>query len=545
MKNSFTLFFLLAATLNLIAKEKEKPVKSNIKEVTVFLKGASITSVGSSSLIIGTNDLVFEDLSPDIDPNSIQAKGEGNFTILAVTFRNNYLNNQPKTKDIQALEDSLEALQTKIKLQQNIRFVYESEESFLLSNKSIGGANTGVNAVDLEKIASILRSRLTEIKTKTLESNLKEKKLNEEITKLSNQLREQNAKRNKNTGEIIVTVAAKSPGNAKITLTYNVYNAGWSPVYDIRAINSSSPVNLDFRANVYQNTGFDWENVKLILSTGNPSLSGTVPVLKPWRLNFYNPNRYRQNVSSKESAGAMPRSQPSQAIQSSKAESMDEEAYEKKADYSSNYTEVSESQTNILYEINIPYNIASDSKPHSVGIQTYDLPATYRYFCAPKLDKDAFLLAKITGWDKYNLISGETNVFFEGTFVGKSYLNTIATTDTLDISLGRDKSVVVIRNILNDYSENSIIGTNKKETKGFEIAVRNKKKQEIEINIEDQIPLSTNGEIEVGLVESSGGIYDKDTGKITWKLKLPAADTKKLKMSYYVKYPKDKVISNL
>ncbi|HET6245364.1 MAG: DUF4139 domain-containing protein [Bacteroidetes bacterium] len=543
MKKSL-LLLLLIVTYNLFAitKENETKVKSDIKEVTVFLSGASVTSSGSCQIVTGSNDLVFDNLSPYIDPISIQAKGVGNFTILAVTFHTNYLSEQPKSKEIKLLEDSLENLQLKISLQKNIRFVYEAEESFLLANKNIGGANTGVNAAELDKIATILRTRLVEIKSKTLESILKEKKLDDELVKVNNQLNEQNSLRNKSLGEIVVTVSADSPGTAKVSLTYNVSNAGWSPVYDIRASDSNSPITLDYRANVFQNTGNEWKNVKLILSTGNPTLSGTQPVLNPWRLVFYNPNQYYRNSKLKASESPT-RSQPSQEKKyDSKSEEIE---FDKEAGYAYDYTQVSETQTNILYEISIPYTISSESKPQSVGIQNYSLPAVYTYFCAPKLDKDAFLLAKITGWDKYNLISGESNVFFDGTFVGKAYLNTMKTADTLDISLGRDKSVVVLREVLKNYSEKKIIGINTKETKAYEIIVRNKKKQEIEINIEDQVPLSTSSEIEVELVEGSGGTFDKETGKIAWKMKLPSSDTKKIKFSYFVKYPKDKIISNL
>ena len=537
------LALLLFSTINAFAKENEIKVKSSIKEVTVFLSGASIISQGSSMLHSGSNELIFENLSPNIDPNSIQAKGEGNFTILSVSFRTNYLNNQPKSKEIKALEDSLETIQLKIELQKNIRLVYETEESFLITNKNIGGANNGVNAGELEKIAAILRNRLTEIKSKTLESKMKEKKLNEELIKIQNQLSEHNARRNKNTGEIIVAVMAKAPGDAKISLVYNVSNAGWSPVYDIRASDNQSPVNLEYRANVFQNTGVDWKDVKLVLSTGNPSLNGTKPSLNPWWLSFYNPNDYQKGNNTKTSPAMAPESQKSS---SSEIEGKSEESIATMdADYAWNYTEVSETQTNILYEINIPYDIASDSKPHAVSVQTYRVPAIYKYYCVPKFDSDAFLLAKIIGWDQYNLISGEANIFFEGTFVGKSYLNTNSTIDTLDISLGRDKNIVISREMLKNFSEKKIIGLNKKESKGFEISVRNKKKQEIEIDIEDQIPLTTSNEIEIELLESSGAIYDQSSGKLTWNIKLPAAEAKKFKFGYAVKYPKDKKISNL
>ena len=169
----------------------------------------------------------------------------------------------------------------------------------------------------------------------------------------------------------------------------------------------------------------------------------------------------------------------------------------------------------------------------------------YSYYCAPKIDNDAFLLAKITGWDKYNLISGDANIFFEDTYVGKSYLNTISTNDTMDISLGRDKNVTVTRTKLVDFCEKKVIGLNKKETSTYEISIRNKKKDAIEIIVEDQIPLSSNNEIVVEATETGKAEYDKVTGKLMWKLKMAPAETQKFKFGYTVKYPKDKILTNL
>ncbi len=543
MKNIFITLLVAGLPVLLFSQENEKKVKSEIKNVTIFLSGAAVTSVGSTSIEAGPQDLVFENLSPFIDANSIEAKGEGAFTILAVTFRTNYLNNQPKTKEIKQLEDSLEMLQMRITVQQNLRNVYESEESMLLANKNIGGQNVGVNAAELEKVANILRTRLTDLNTKEMDCSLKEKKLNEEIAKLQSQLNEANAKRNKNTGEVVVSVTAQAPVAAKLSLTYNVNNAGWSPIYDLRAEGSKAAVKLEYRANVWQNTGVEWKNVKLNISTGNPSVSGTKPTLNPWWLSFYNPMVYQKysNYDKNKAQKSMDMA-PVASGTVTKEESLSEVVV---ANQAYDYTTVSESAVTVEYEISIPYNIASDNKPHSVSIQSLDIPAAYRYYCAPKLDPDAFLLAKITGWDKYNLLSGNLNIFFEGTFVGTSYLETHATSDTLDISLGRDKNVVVKRTLLKDFSDKKIIGLNKKETRAYEFSIRNKKKAEIEMDLEDQMPLSTSNEIEIESLETSGAKYNKETGLLTWNMKVTSGDEKKFRFSFSVKYPKDKTLFNL
>ncbi len=201
---------------------------------------------------------------------------------------------------------------------------------------------------------------------------------------------------------------------------------------------------------------------------------------------------------------------------------------------------MSENQTNFEFNIKVPYDIPADNKHYTINIQESSLPATYEYYCAPKIDREAFLLARITGWENLNLLSGEINLFFEGTYVGKSTLNVRNTRDTLDLSLGRDKGIVVTRTKLKDFTEQKMIGSNIRETRTWEVTVRNSKKQALNLRIEDQLPISMNKDIVIEDQQYSGGSYDKESGKVVWKMNLAPSEEKKLRLSFAIKYPKDK-----
>ena len=522
------------------AADSEKPVKSIIKEVTVFLNGAEINRSGNTTLTTGTTYILFEGLSPNIDKNSIQVKGKGNFIILSVVHRINYLREQEKPKEIIALEDTLESLKLQIEFQQNLKSVYREEQSMILANKSIGNKEVGVDALDLEEVADFFRKRLTDIKSRTLKAKTKENKLQEEINKIKKQLLSLNAKRNSSTSEIVVGVSAKERTPAKFNLSYFVYNAGWVPSYDLRAADTKSPVKLSYKANVYQNTGVDWNNVQITLATANPTQSGTKPHINTWVLKFSQPRATRSVYMKTQRT----RAQAPLAA----AEAFDfDESIEELEDVltSAAYTQITENQINTQFKIALPYSIPADGKKHMVEIQNYKLPAKFSHFSIPKLDRDAFLLAKITGWEEYNLLSGEASIFFAGTYVGKSYINARSTNDTLDLSFGRDKSIVITREKLKDFTSTKLIGTNKKETFAYEISLRNTKKDAVDILIQDQVPISSDKEITVELLESSGGNYNEETGKITWRVKLSPSETKKLRLMFSVKYPKNKTIHNL
>jgi uncharacterized protein (TIGR02231 family) len=203
-------------------------------------------------------------------------------------------------------------------------------------------------------------------------------------------------------------------------------------------------------------------------------------------------------------------------------------------------TEVTENQTNLEFVIRVPYDIPSDNKHYTINIQENTLSAAFEYYCAPKLDREAFLVARITGWEDYNLLSGEINLFFEGTYVGKSMLNVRNTVDTLELSLGRDKGIIVTRVKMKDFTEERTMGSNIRETRAWEITVRNTRKQPLVLRLEDQFPVSMNKDIVVEPLDISGGNYNKETGKITWKLSLDPSAEKKLRPGFAIKYPKDK-----
>ena len=515
------------------AEGQPKPVKSKIKEVTVFFNGAQITQSGELTIPAGQSSVIFEDLTQYINVQSIQVKGEGSFDILSVVHQINYLKSQKKSPEVLKIEDSLKILSKNLNYQQTILNVYLQEEAMLLANKVIGGEQAGVKITELKEATEYFRTRLMDIKNNQMNIQDKITAIQQRVSALSNQLQTLNAQVSEPTSEIVVTLNAEAPVTAKLILSYYITNAGWTPTYDLRAVNVNSPIDLDFRANVHQNTGSDWNNVKLTLSTGNPMQNGAKPVLNPWYLAYSYPYQFdylsSATVTKTESAAK------------EKSPSMDEGIVATGS--AANYTFVNETQTNIEYVISIPYSIPADGKNYMVEIQKNTLPATYQYYCIPKLNNDVFLIARVSGWEQYNIISGEMNLFFEGTYVGKSYIDTRITADTLELSLGTDKNISVKREKVQDFSSVKFIGLNKKETFTYNLSIRNKKKQNIEIVIEDQLPLSSDKDIEVEPLDISMAAYDKDYGKLTWKFDLKPSESKELKLSYSVKYPKDKVIN--
>lgn len=523
--------------------------ESQITDVTVFLSGAEVHRTAKVNLNSGSNVITFDQLSPYINPNSIQVKAKNKgITIVSVNHQANYLKDNSNDKKLQAVNDSIEDLTLKRDIRMGHEKVYLEEKSLLMANKSMKGENMSIDAEDLMDMADFFRDRLLEIETKLLDIKLQLKDINEDLVRLNNQKSILQQGKVKNTKEIIVNVSSNAKATATFEITYVMTQASWIPKYDIRSEDIAEPVELTYKADVYNYSGYDWNNVNITLSTGNPAIDNTQPYLTNWYLQYYqNYEGKKAKYSSAYGGGGKPMFKSNNAAPPASATRSEDKFGEvmEESESLADFTQMVESTVNTEFKINVPYTINSDGKPYLVEIQETELPVDYSYMAIPKKDQDAFLLGRVTGWGKYNLLPGDANVYFEGTFVGTSYLQTNTTNDTLDVSLGRDKGIVIKRNKVDELCKNQKIGGNHKTSRGYEIEIRNNKSKEINIKIQDQIPLSSYKEVEVTLNEQGGAEYNEQTGELTWTLKIAPGATKKLKFAFEVKYPKDYNISNL
>jgi uncharacterized protein (TIGR02231 family) len=531
------LWFLLLLSLRLSAQHKT--VDSKISHVTVFLNKAQIERVVKTRVEAGKTDLIVTGLTSQLDPQSIQVAGKGNFVILGITHQQNYLSELNVPTSLRVLKDSVEYLQKQVILEQSQKEILNKEEQMLLSNQKIGGTNQNLTVAELKAMADFYRARLADIVTTRMKHDDRIKKINERVIKLQRQIQEQNELYARNTSEIVISISAEAASTADLTVNYIVANAGWYPQYDLRAINTKSPVQLHYKANVYQSTGEEWKNVKLKLSTANPNEGGLKPELYTWYLNFNEPVVYRK-LKGRAAGVTLESAAPAAAMYKEEdAEALNEVVT------TADYVNTVQTSLNTVFDIALPYTVSSSNKPTLVDISRHELKAEYQYSVAPKLDADAFLIAKIVDWEDLSLLPGEANVFFEGTFVAKTALDPNNTKDTLAVSLGRDKRIVVKREKLKDYSSRKAIGSNQRESFAYEISVRNAKTEAIKIVVEDQLPVSQNSQIEVTATDVGSAGYNKDTGKLVWELNVQPNETKKLIYKFEVKYPKGKIIPDL
>ena len=627
LRNYLSVLFLAAILPSLFCQEIV--FESKVDSITLFRVGAQVARTGNGQIPLGRSEVTFKGLSSEIEGSSLRVSGEGDFTILSVTNNLNFLDEKEKSEKLQLLNKDKELLSKKINLTKRQLEVFKKEEKFLDKNmvKIMGIENTPATPNDVERLADFHRERMLEVleKQMTFEDSIQNQ--NKRLQKLAAQISTIQSKQTPPTGEVVVVVNSPRSMNAKFNFNYFVRSASWQPLYEARVKDISSPITLHQKAKVSQNTGENWENVQLTLSTGNPTLGGVKPNLTPWFLDFYKPyvNRYNRgnkgyyqvragteggyvigvirdvngepligasvvfsgtkigttadidgrfkieippNVSTLEVSyvgyeslsvpissysmgvdiflgestmllesvvvvGARRSKRKSAAIDGVRVR--EEKSLAKNAE-----VKIQKSITTFNYTIKMPVSILSNNQSQTLDIQQFSIPANYQYYAIPKLDKDAFLVGEITDWEKYGLLSGNTSLFFEGTYLGKSFLDFETVEDTIALSLGRDKNIVIERKKIKDFTKRRFLNTNRVDARKFEISVVNKKSQPIKLKIEDQFPISKNKKIQISDRKYDKGKFDEDTGIVKWDLNLPVNGREKLELSYKVKYPKDR-----
>lgn len=535
MKKLLFLLFLIINSSLINAQTQE--ITTEINAVKLSMQGAEIVREKEVTLSPGTTRLTFVGLSPKINAQSVQVTASNEVQVLSVVGKINFLARQKESARINMLRDSIELLGLDFQKITNVLTAFSVEEMMLKSNLKISGEASNLQISELQKSADFFRIRFREIYDESSKLNLRKTKIQQEINRINQQLDELNAG-NRYTSEIEMTLNAKTTKTTTIKLRYVVNDAGWSPIYDLKATELDKPINLKYRALAYNNTGIDWNNIKITLSTADPNASATQPSLKPWILDF-NANDF---MAVRNEGEFSPFNNTNVWNQTMNNDLFNKSQGGEPGGVNIRFETVEISELDTDFEVPERYTIPSDRKPYSIDVNSHDLEADFKHIAIPKLDKDAFLLAQITGWESLDLIDGPMNVYYGDSYIGLSNLSTRTLGDTLDLSLGRDRRVIVTRVKLKEFTKKQMIGSFQTATYSYKINVKNNRSQAIEIDLEDQIPVSTIKEIEVNAVEISGATLYDNTGKTKWTMTVQPGEMKSVTLTFTVKYPKNKQI---
>ncbi len=551
----FILLIALAFSFNLSAQNNtgnndiinnakvEKRVNSLVTHVTVFNNQAQVTRTAKVTLNAGVNHIVFEKLSPYINLNSLEVKSDLGFTLMAISNRNNQQNPNEKPSEIVVLEDSLNNINAALADFKADKETIVHQKDLMLANKNVGSNQSGVKSDELEDLMDLYKKKLDDFKTNWFKLSDLEKKYFSYKNTIEAQLNEYNQGKLSVSNEVILTIKADNYiEQAPILISYLVSNVSWSPFYDIRVKDNKSKVQFFLKANINQSTGEDWNNVQLKLTTANPVEGGVKPELQTNWLGF--PQLFPKKLYRMDGeiiAGGTPASYGDFEETLKKLPGV-QTGVDSRVGSAPKLNIYSQNLFNTEFETNIAYTIPSDNKKHQVDLTSFSQEAIYGYAVVPKLSKDVFVTAQVLANDLINQISGEANVYYDGTFTGKTYIQP-TTNDTLLLTLGTDQRIQVDRKKSKEFSSKSFFGGTKTESITWEIVLKNTRKEPLTITIEDQIPVSTDKEIEVKLIDKGNAVFEENTGKLTWTINLAAEQSQVLKFSFEVKHPKNKPVT--
>jgi TonB-dependent SusC/RagA subfamily outer membrane receptor len=594
MKKNISLISILLYTSAIIYAQSEKNISSTIKKVTIFSHGAQIENEASVTLQPGQMVLRFTGLSPYLNKESIRIDGDGSFTILNVQQQNDYMNKLDKSKESEALQNKIDELKLKIE-DETIRInIIKEKLAFLDINRQITGKEQTVNPETFKVMNAYYGDNVESLNLETLKKQRLINDYNKQITQLTNQMNSLNANVDLPSGTIIVTIESKQAHVSKLTFNYLVDYASWYPSYDLRFQGVNKPLSITYKANIRQNSGNDWKDVDIILSTAKTNISAQIPELSASYLQFYYPQISQVlqgraagvQINEEFSPGASPEilvrgtgsidkdatplyvvdGVPQSSISSIDPNDIDKIEVLKDASATAIYgsrgvngvvlvttkqnkekssiplTITSKQETSNEFMVDGKQTILSNNKNTTIVFKEAEFSAAFEYQSIPKLSENVFLIGKINDWYKAELMDGEANIYLENSYVGKSVINTREFKDTLELSFGIDNNINIKRERLTEFTENQFIGSNRKETRAYKLTIRNNKTYPLTAKITDQIPVSTTKEIQVETMELSGGKPDTDSGKVVWEITLKPNESKDLIIKYSVKYPKNKQV---
>ena len=524
----------------------QKPVftTAKVKAATVYFNAAEITQSATVNLPAGTSEIVVKNVADYLNEGSVQIGAPATLTVLSVQFTTNYISEFEPDETSPALKrvrDSITIVKKELEKTATLKASEFKILELLDKNNQVYGQQSGLSVAELVKMVDYYKAKRNETSNTINALTDKEQKLNELFSKLSSRLETNTREAEKTSaGKLVLQVMNEQAGNVALDISYLTGNASWTPFYDLRADNTTDPIDMLYKAQVVQQTGIDWKKVKLTLSSGVPNQNNQAPQINPWFL------QYSPNIAT-SLQGMVPGIQI-RGLASSDKEQLNEvvvEGYRSKASSVSANTTIIENQLSVSFDIDIPYDIASNGKKHSVTLKEIKLPATYRHFSVPKAEKEAFLMAVINDYSKYNLLKGEANIIFDGMYAGKTFIDPNQTTDTLRLGMGRDRKISIDREKVVEKSGTKFLSSRREQTFTYDVTIRNNKKETAQIVVKENYPISTDKEMEIELLESSSADVNKETALLQWDIKLKPGETKKLRISYKVKYPKDRSIINL
>jgi len=548
---NFSKFFLVLSFLFISSGSlfsEEITAKSSINSVIVFPDRATIIREADLSLGLGSYSVVFDGLPVAMIPNSLRVTGKGTAVvkILGIDLAKQYLD-ASLLPEVQQLQSEIDALELEISRTKDRIEVLNSQEKFL---KSIESANAAQASQEVrqgkpdiqswERVIDFLGRKLQEVKEGQLEQQKILKEQQQKLEALKKKLNSIKPPRPKQSQQVTVLLEASRQGKFTLNLSYTVFNSRWTPLYTLRAFPETSEIEFAMSANIQQKSGENWDKVRALLSTSSPALTPKPPELHPWILDIFVPRPLRERddkrVVSKEVGGVL--EEAITAVKPAEPAMVDAEMAT---------AGIQETGLNLNFEIRKNVQIPSDGTPHKVPIDSQQVKVDYDYISVPKLNEAAFLRGSFRNTLPYPMLSGNADLFVIQDFIGSTRLPFIAREEEAKVYFGEDRQLSVKHErVKREKSPPGFLGKTERVKLVYRITIQNLRKNQVKIDVLDQLPLSQHTKIEIKDVNITPPPSKKDEkGILTWTLTLEPQEKREILMGFTIEYPKGSNIIGL
>ena len=547
----FAFLFLLSA--NLFFAQKPIYTKAKVTAVKVYRNSAELQNTVSFSIPSGISEIVIGNISEEINEKTIQiGVNSKNISILSSQFTSDYSTDfkmDTTNPQIKKVNDSIKIVENLISKNRIELDANKKAVELLDKNQTVLVGSNSSNVAQLTQLTEFYTNKRIELENKLVSLKTKGDDLSKKLSRLKSSLKTKEQKEAEEFADGVIVLKLMSPtaGNIKLNINYLTDNVSWKPYYEIKADKISAPLDVTFKAIVKQNTGLDWKGVKLTLINGNSSRNNYAPTVSPWFIYARSPKEreiQREEITSKSAAI---RIRGMGSVNAAEYDDQYKELEGRAEGVAVGYAgfNVNTNELNTSYDIDIPYDILSNNEDHLISLYQQKIPADYQYFTAPNYNREAYLLAKIKDFNKYNLVSAPASIIFENMYIGETRISPDQTNNEMNITLGSDPKINIRREEVQDKSGEKFLSSYREKVITYDLVIKNNKKEQISIEVKDRFPLSNNEAVKIELLDKSGAAKDDEKGFLTWNIKLSPSETKKLRVSYKVRYPKDYTINGL
>lgn len=534
--------------------------KARISQAVVYNDRCEITRTYKQALGPGEYLVKFTDLPAGLFDNSVRASGSGSAEakISGVKVETQYLDTLTN-KAYKALEDTLTQLREQVQSISDRLTLISKETDFLERIKTASTSDSRPREQDKAPMPSVNQWMnlfgFYDAKYETLNREVRSLEKSKKSLELRVDAVQKRLARISSGGAttkktVSVNLAVERAGTLDLEVSYMMMGAARHPLYDIRVSPEGKEVEFSYFGVIYQSTGEDWKDARVVLSTARPSVSGEMPTVSAWYLDIAR-QAYRKGAAEQQARMNVAQTKMQMNLAQEPMAIADGITIEggRAPEIPLETSTVEAMGTSYVFNTPGVNDIPSDGEPHKIPIALEKLGAQFEYVAVPRLKPHAYLRAKVTNTTEYPFMAGDINVFFGNNFVGGSAIGTVIPSEKFEASLGVDEGIKITRKKLKDLTED---GRRVKKTYAYKVKVKNLKKDAETITVYEQWPVSKNDQIKVKLVspkfddeKEEWGIREKPNGVIEWKMRLNPQQEQEMALEYQVEYPRGAAVSGL